>query len=43
MDRLHYDGRHVTWVGEHADVGIGELVDGELDRIAMVGDQPSVH
>ena len=40
MDRLEPDGRHVTWVGQHADLGIGELVEAELDRVAMVGDRP---
>ena len=40
MDRLEPDGRHVTWVGQHADVGIGELVEAKLDRVAMVGDRP---
>ena len=40
MDRLEPDGRDVTWVGQHADLGIGELVEAELDRVAMVGDRP---
>ena len=40
MNRLEADGRHLARVAQNADLGIGELLEAKLDRLAMVGDGP---
>ncbi len=42
MDRLEPDRRDLGGVGEHADLGVGQLVEAEPHRLAVVGDRPDL-
>ena len=39
VDRLEADRRDLGGVGEHADLGVGQLVEADLHGVAVVGDR----